>query len=149
MTTSGDACLADQFTRCLEWYKPLVTPNSGATIYPTLYFLSSPLSSSLHPVHWFPLISRGGGLIQSLSNGIFWYVAPVVAGWEATVYTVFRPITLTSQPTHKESFEQPVFGGIRWAFLSHNSRVDSGTGDRHVYQTLHRLSEGDYVCHFE
>lgn len=40
----------------------------------------------------------------------------MVAGWEATVYTVFRPITLTSQPTHKESFERPVFGGIRWAF---------------------------------
>lgn len=40
----------------------------------------------------------------------------MVAGWEATVYSVFRPITLTSEPTHKESFEQPVFGGIRWAF---------------------------------
>lgn len=54
--------------------------------------------------------------IQSLLNVIIWYVAPVVAGWEATVYAVFRPITLTSQPTHKESFERPVFGGIRWAF---------------------------------
>lgn len=56
------------------------------------------------------------GFIQSLPNGIIWYVAPVEAGWEATVYAVFRPITLTSQPTHKESFERPVFGGIRWAF---------------------------------
>lgn len=54
--------------------------------------------------------------IQSPLNVIIWYVAPVVAGWEATVYAVFRPITLTSQPTHKESFERPVFGGIRWAF---------------------------------
>lgn len=75
-----------------------------------------PLSCSWHPMHWFQLISRGGGFIQSLPNGILWYVAPVVAGWEATVHTVFRPITLTSQPTHKESFERPVFGGIRWAF---------------------------------
>lgn len=54
--------------------------------------------------------------IQSLLNVIIWYVAPVVAGWAATVYAVFRPITLTSQPTYKESFERPVFGGIRLAF---------------------------------
>ena len=84
----------------------------GSTLSPP----PPPLSSSWHPIHWFQLISRGGGFIQSLPNGILWYVAPMVAGWEATVYTVFRPITLTSQPTHKESFERPVFGGIRWAF---------------------------------
>lgn len=86
----------------------------GSTFSPS----PPPLSSSWHPILWFQLISRGGGFIQSMPNGILWYVAPVVAGWEATVYTVFRPITLTSQPTHKGSFELPVFGGIRWAFCS-------------------------------
>lgn len=90
----------------------------GSTFSPPPPLPSSwhPIPSSWHPIHWFQLISRGGGFIQPLPNGILWYVAPMVAGWEATVFTVFRPITLTSQPTHKESFERPVFGGIRWAF---------------------------------
>lgn len=102
----------------LDSGRPSIPPFiwQGSTFSPPPPSPPPPLSSSWHPNHWFQLISHGGGFIQPLPNGILWYVAPMVAGWEATVYTVFRPITLTSQPTHKEGFERPVFGGIRWAF---------------------------------
>lgn len=56
----------------------------------------------------------------------------------------WRPITLTSQLTHKESFEQSVFDENPVGLSSPNARVNSVIADRHVYSILYGLSE-DYV----
>lgn len=88
---------------------PLAPGRPSIPLFISIFLSSS--SSHWHPIHCFQLIGIGAVFIHPLPNGIYWYLAPMVAGWEATVSPVFRPITLTSLPTHKESFEQPDFWG--------------------------------------